>query len=59
MEQEIRLVCTKGGDCEHLLQNGAEGKLVRLPENVSPLLCALKTYANRIIVFEDAVCSSV
>ncbi|KAJ8693171.1 hypothetical protein PTI98_010412 [Pleurotus ostreatus] len=33
MEQDIRLVCTKGGDCEHLLQNGAEGKLVRLPEN--------------------------
>ncbi|KAG9224484.1 hypothetical protein CCMSSC00406_0007677 [Pleurotus cornucopiae] len=33
MEQDIRLVCTKGGECEHLLQNGAEGKLVRLPEN--------------------------
>ncbi|KAJ8454922.1 hypothetical protein ONZ45_g19117 [Pleurotus djamor] len=33
MGQELRIVCTSGEGCGHLLKNGAEGKLVRLPEN--------------------------
>lgn len=34
LAQEIRLVCNnKDGDCSHLYQIGAEGKIVRLPEN--------------------------
>ena len=48
MEQDIRLVCTKGGECEHLLRNGAEGKLVRLPENVRRLLVFV--YCNPILI---------
>ncbi|KAI0037499.1 hypothetical protein FA95DRAFT_94316 [Auriscalpium vulgare] len=34
MDQDIRMVChNPAGQCGHLLENGAEGKIVRLPEN--------------------------
>ena len=39
MAQDIRMVCnstdTASNGCAHMLTGGAEGKLVRLPDNVS------------------------
>ena len=35
-DQDIRLVCQNASrGCAHVYQNGAQGTLVRLPENVS------------------------
>lgn len=35
LSQDVRAVCqTDGSDCDHVYLNGAEGTIVRLPEDV-------------------------
>jgi len=52
LAQDIRLVCksndTSAAGCDHLYQNiGADGKIVRLPENVTTFwFCTNKSFTN-------------
>ncbi|KAF8186252.1 hypothetical protein BJ912DRAFT_467768 [Pholiota molesta] len=50
LDQEIRLVCTGGGNCAHLYsETGAVGKVIRLPENCgkSPFAVVNSMYKSR------------
>lgn len=79
MAQDIRLVCmssdTEGAGCDHLFQaGGAEGKLVRLPEDVCsfslsllpcfPFRDLMKSSKHRLecefvfVVWNESVCAS-
>jgi hypothetical protein len=63
MAQDIRMVCnstdTTNNGCAHMLNGGAEGKLVRLPPNVSNMFSLMFDLYGRgtgmEVVREDAI----
>lgn len=61
MAQDIRIVCnstdTSNNGCSHMMNGGAEGKLVRLPNNVRDISSYYISFALKkdwMAVWEDA-----